>query len=130
MVDEGATAYLECNIDANPTTDTTITWRRRFRNESDGTSTQPIDSDRMRVSVEGIDATTSHGSAQISLKGTLIIYNASLEDSGHTFECVANNGVGDTDTAITTLLVLRQYILNIYPKLFNYSNCLSINHLN
>ena len=121
MVDEGATAYLECNVDANPTTDTTITWRRRIRNESDAISTQPIDSDRMRVSVEGIDTTTSHTQSQLSLKGTLIIYNASLQDSGQSFECVANNGVGANDTAVSTLLVLREFIS------FDFQTCLLYN---
>lgn len=109
MVDEWANAYLECSVDANPTTETTITWRRRYRNESDAVSTQPIDSNRMQVSVEGIDSTTSQTNSQITLKGTLIIFNTSLEDSGQSFECVANNGVGDSDISIATLLVLRMF---------------------
>ena len=111
MVDEWADAYIECYVDANPTPDTTIQWRRRLRNDTDaGVNAQTIDSSRMTTMVESVDTVSSSSQAniQISLKATLVIYNASLEDSGQSFECVANNGVGDTDTAVATLLVLRK----------------------
>jgi hypothetical protein len=106
MVDEGGNAYLECNVDSNPTTDNTITWRRR-RNETDGSST-PIDSLRMRSTVESVDG-NSNGNTEIKLKSTLVIYNATLEDSGASFDCVANNGIGETDTSTAVVLVLREY---------------------
>lgn len=109
MVDEWADAYLECYVNANPSPETTIKWRRRYRNETDtGLNSQAIDSARMTTLVESVDQTSSQANSQITLKGTLVIYNASLEDSGQAFECVANNGVGDTDTALITLLVLRE----------------------
>ena len=108
MVDEFANAYLECSVDANPSTDTTITWRRRFRNESDAIVTQEIDSSRMRATIEIIDTIGITGQSTVTLKGTLAIYNTSLEDSGQQFECLANNGIGESDTSIATLLVLRK----------------------
>ncbi|XP_054154061.1 nephrin-like isoform X2 [Oppia nitens] len=114
MIDEWANAYLECNVDANPSTDTTITWRRRFRNESDAIVTQEIDSSRMRETIETIDTVGISGSGY-TLKGSLAIYNTSLEDSGQQFECVANNGIGDSDTAIATLLVLHKPIIDRSP---------------
>jgi hypothetical protein len=109
LVDEWSNAYLECSVDANPTTDTTIQWRRKVRNESDSSVvSQEIDSMRMRTTVETIDSSGVSGQTGSVLKGTLVIYNTSLEDSGQQFECVANNGVGDGDTAVATLLVLRK----------------------
>lgn len=112
MVDQWADAYIQCYVDANPTPETTIQWRRRMRNESDATTASPLalDSVRMTTLVEAVDTTSSSSQAnsQMTLKATLVIYNASLEDSGQSFECVANNGVGDTDTAVATLLVLRK----------------------
>ncbi|CAG2102853.1 unnamed protein product [Medioppia subpectinata] len=116
MVDEWSNAYLECTVDANPTTDTTITWRRKVRNESDtALITQEIDSMRMRTTVDTIDSSGLSGQTGTVLKGTLVIYNTSLEDSGQQFECVANNGVGDGDTAIATLLVLHKPIIDRSP---------------
>lgn len=110
MVEEWADAYIECYVNANPTPDSTIQWRRRFRNDTDtGVQRPSIDSARMTTLVEMVDtSSSSQAQSEITVKATLVIYNASLEDSGQSFECVANNGVGDSDTAVATLLVLRK----------------------
>ena len=68
----------------------------------------------MRTDVEVFNSEENGASPSsfggVPLKGTLMVLNASLADSGTSFDCLADNGVGKRSKATMTLLVLRKFI--------------------
>ncbi len=132
LVEVGANAHFECLVDANPVNEQVITWKRR---KNDSESSVPSSSsssssydksddseesssssvfNRMRTDVEVFNSEENGASPSsfggVPLKGTLMVLNASLADSGTSFDCLADNGVGKRSKATMTLLVLRKFI--------------------
>ena len=139
LVEVGANAHFECLVDANPVNEQVITWKRR-KNDSESSvpssssfSSSSYDKsddseesssssssvfNRMRTDVEVFNQGEENGGVSSSnfgggvpLKGTLVVLNASLADSGTSFDCLADNGVGKRSKATMTLLVLRKFAL-------------------
>ena len=113
LVEQDSTAHLECFVDSNPVNERVISWVRR-KNETDIVPLNPSsfdeDSfyDRMRSDVEIL---TEDGFASVDgakMKSSLLIMNATLQDSGTSFDCIANNGIGKESKSTLTLLVLRK----------------------
>lgn len=142
LVEVGANAHFECLVDANPVNEQVITWKRR---KNDSESSVPSSSsssssydksddseesssssvfNRMRTDVEVFNSEENGGVSPsnfgggVPLKGTLMVLNASLADSGTSFDCLADNGVGKRSKATMTLLVLRKFALALSFALF------------
>lgn len=81
MVSEGSDADLECRASGNPLTTTTVSWRRAG-----------FDMEERTVQTTGI------GVAYLSVKAI------TRNDTG-SFECVANNGIGEESIERTWLVV-------------------------
>ncbi|XP_064650915.1 nephrin-like isoform X3 [Lineus longissimus] len=79
-VDQGQTAAIDCEAEANPITDDIITWSRPGYNMNK-------------------TLTNTIGGAS-----KLIVYNSSKKDSGK-FRCTANNGIGDSSSFDAELVV-------------------------
>lgn len=130
LVEEGSSAHFECFVDANPVSEQVITWKRR-KNESESVvpsnpSSSSYDDDesssssssvfnRMRTDVEifNTEESTSNGGGNsppdgAKMKGSLVVLNATLADSGTSFDCLAGNGIGKKSKSTMTLLVLRK----------------------
>lgn len=80
MVDAGSNAQLECDVDAKPFSDDTVSWRR-----------SGFDMGRTRQVVK-------------DKRAYLTVYNVSREDQG-SFECVAHNGIGEEAVKKADLVV-------------------------
>lgn len=119
LVEEFSNANLECYVDSNPVNERVVTWQRR-RNETvgpivGGGGIGAVNSDdeesfysRMRTDVEILSSETQPFADGAKLKSSLLLMNATLQDSGTSFDCIANNGVGEVKATLT-LLVLRKY---------------------
>lgn len=107
LADLGRTAYLECQVDANPVTDGMMTWRKRRNITSEEAGDTVGDSNsteaRIRMTVE-------------ENRSFLIIYNVSREDSG-IFDCLASNGIGEAVSGRATLLVKHKPLIDRSPLL-------------
>ena len=115
LVEQDSTAHLECYVDSNPVNERVISWVRR-KNETDILPLNPSSFEddesfynRMRSDVEIF---TEDGGVPLpegaKMKSSLLIMNATLQDSGTSFDCIANNGVGKESKSTLTLLVLRK----------------------
>ena len=82
MVNPGDNAEFACFVNANPIVEDTIKWTR-----------------------EGFDMEARTVSTNVSNAMYLTVKNVSSEDSG-TFDCVANNGIGE-EVKNTTFLLVR-----------------------
>nr|QRF78294.1 Nephrin [Lineus viridis] len=80
-IDQGQTAAINCEVEANPIIENIITWSRPGYDMKKKTLTQ---------TVGGVSK--------------LIVYNSSKEDSGK-FTCTANNGIGDSSSFDAELVV-------------------------
>lgn len=126
MVDEYHNAHLECFIDANPINEHVIQWIRRSNDSDygslvhhhhvpltssfdDSDDIASLSSHRMHSEVELLSEESQPFADGAKLKSSLLIINVTLRDSGSTFECVANNGIGKEVKSAITLLVLRKY---------------------
>lgn len=128
LVEEGSSAHFECFVDANPVNEHVITWKRR-KNDSESivlSSPSSFDEEestvfnRMHTDVEILSSEEASGGGLFAdgakMKGTLVIVNATLADSGTSFDCLADNGVGKRSKSTMTLLVLRKF----------HSSCVSL----
>ncbi|CAN7984404.1 unnamed protein product [Ixodes hexagonus] len=80
IVDAGSHAQLECEVDAKPFDEDTVSWRR-----------QGFDMSRTRQTVK-------------DRRAYLTVQNVSREDSG-AFDCVAHNGIGEEAVKTANLIV-------------------------
>lgn len=118
LVEEFSNANLECYVDSNPVNERVVTWQRRRNDTADivgnGVGGGVADDEesfysRMRSDVEILSSETQPFANGAKLKSSLLLVNATLQDSGTSFDCIANNGVGEAKATLT-LLVLREYI--------------------
>lgn len=116
FIEEFSTATLECYVDANPIPKKVIKWIRR---KNDSESTVPLSSSfdedesayhtaRIRYETEVFEEDSPAYADGIKVKSSLVISNATLQDSGTSFDCIADNGVGKESKSTMTLLVLRK----------------------
>lgn len=156
LVEVGANAHFECLVDANPVNEQVITWKRR---KNDSESSVPSSSssssssydksddseessssssvfNRMRTDVEVFNQGEENGGVfssnfggGVPLKGTLVVLNASLADSGTSFDCLADNGVGKRSKATMTLLVLRKFLFALAFFCFVQSFAIVLFHM-
>ena len=124
LVEEFNNAHLECLVDSNPVNERVVSWLRR----KDETETVPLTSSssssssnsgsfdddesfysRMRSDIEILSDDAQQFSNGPKIKSSLLVMNATLEDSGTSFDCIANNGIGKESKSTITLLVLREY---------------------
>ncbi|KAK8779720.1 hypothetical protein V5799_018940 [Amblyomma americanum] len=84
VIDAGSNAQLECDVDAKPFNDDTVSWRR-----------PGFDMSRTRQMIKGDD-----------MRSVFTVYNVSREDSGP-FDCVANNGIGEEEAVMTANLIVK-----------------------
>lgn len=126
LVEEFQNAHLECFVDSNPVNERVISWQRR-RNETElpavpplstavSSSSSSFDDDdesvynRMRSDVEILSEEAQQFTSGAKVKSSLLILNATLDDSGTSFDCIANNGIGKVIQSTLTLLVLRKFL--------------------
>src|SRR5699024_7456422 len=102
LVEENSNAHLECYVDSNPVSEKVITWKRR-KNESErivplGSSSFEDESssrgERMRPDVEIFTEESGPFADGAKMKSSLVVINATLQDSGTSFDCIADNGIG------------------------------------
>ena len=96
----GEDGVLKCSVDANPITETTLSWHR-----------DSFDLASSRVSVFSRNGTSY-----------LTVHNATRQDSGQ-FQCRADNGVGQA-AATATLLVKRERCCCC-----NFKRCITLNSI-
>lgn len=100
IVDQGTEATLSCTVDGNPLTEDTITWKR-----------DDIKNFEKRTTITYDKNGTSY----------LKVSDVTREDLGN-FQCVADNGVGNTSTRDVMLIVKRkQHFMTKYTlrQLYN-----------
>ena len=129
LVGEGEPAHLECRVDANPLTDSTITWRRHEKGydmESKTKTTRGLPGPGQTIRSTQISGKSATKTVNTQL-GTdtnpdgsnvgvllLTVLNATADDSGP-FWCVAKNGIGNVEVRNATyLLVRRKYFIMFY----------------
>lgn len=121
-------------MDSNPANEHVVSWLRRKNDSNNINSIMPISStssgssisfdddadlssasvyNRMHSEVEILTDDGQHpsqtGEDSVKIKSSLLIINATLQDSGTSFDCIANNGIGKESKSTVTLLVLRMY---------------------
>ena len=119
QVEEYSNAHLECLVNSNPVNERVISWVRR-KNETDQISILNLNPssyeddeffyNRMRSDVEILNEESALFADGAKMKSSLYIMNATLQDSGTSFDCIANNGVGKEAKSTVTLLVLRKFV--------------------
>lgn len=83
IVDAGSNAQLECDVDAKPFNDDTVSWRR-----------------------PGFDMSRTRQMIKDDMRSIFTVYNVSREDSGP-FDCVARNGIGEGEAVKTANLIVK-----------------------
>lgn len=81
IIDAGSNAQLECDVDAKPFNDDTVSWRR-----------------------PGFDMSRTRQMIKDDMRSIFTVYNVSREDSGP-FDCVAHNGIGEEAVKTASLIV-------------------------
>lgn len=81
IVDAGSNAQLECDVDAKPFNDDSVSWRR-----------------------PGFDMSRTRQMIKEDMRSVFTVYNVSREDSGP-FDCVAHNGIGEEAVKTANLIV-------------------------
>lgn len=117
LVEEFSNAHLECYVDSNPVNERVIQWVRR-KNETEIVPINGSEEDdesyynRMRSDLELFNDDNQQQSGHVvddaKMKSSLLIMNATLQDSGTSFDCIADNGIGKAAKSTLTLLVLRK----------------------
>ena len=133
---EGQPAHLECRVDANPLTDSTISWKRLepgYDMKSKTKTTRGLPGSGQSVMSNAMAETSGIKSVNTQLPafdsnvnsdgsniGTLLltVLNATASDSGP-FWCVADNGIGNIEVKNATYLLVRRKFLSYY-FLFNF----------
>ena len=99
-MDEGENAEFLCRVDANPFTESTVTWDLPDRGNYTGGDRFEATGSRVRVDYDGA-----------SMTSRLTIYAVTPGDAGRVI-CKANNSIkgegGNTDQQTTTLVVNRK----------------------
>lgn len=88
IVDQGDEATLSCTADGNPLTDDTITWKRDNMEDFEVRTTVTYD---------------KNGTSYLKIN------DVTREDLGN-FQCVADNGVGNSSTRDVMLIVKRKFL--------------------
>lgn len=83
IVDAGSNAQLECDVDAKPFNDDTVSWRR-----------------------PGFDMSRTRQMIKDDMRSIFTVYNVSREDSGP-FDCIARNGIGEGEAVKTANLIVK-----------------------
>lgn len=116
LIDPGQNAQLECEIDANPFSNSVIGWRRLRTEDDQQELASLIESDeRQRILVENGDLYSKHTDIDLSRfevqfeqnKAILVIHNVTKTDSG-VYLCIANNQIGNPANGTTQLIVKRK----------------------
>lgn len=90
----------------------TISWRRRKSGlidelENGSTTEASNDNGNGGDSLNGGNGKIRQQTSEEN-RSLLVIYNATLDDSGSLFDCVAFNGIGERATATASLVVRRE----------------------
>lgn len=88
IVDQGEEATLSCTADGNPLSDDTITWKREDMEDFD---------------VRTVITYDKNGTSYLKIS------NVAREDLG-SFQCITDNGVGNTSTRDVMLIVKRKFV--------------------
>ena len=130
LVGEGEPAHLECRVDANPLTDSTIAWRRPepgydMKSKTKTTRGLPGPGKSLESRISGKSATktvntqlpglATDSNGEGSNVGALLltVLNATADDSGP-FWCVADNGIGNVEVRNATYLLVRRKFLFMF----------------
>ena len=132
---EGQPAHLECRVDANPLTDSTISWKRLepgYDMKLKTKTTRGLPGSGQSVMSNAMAETSGIKSVNTQLPafdsnvnsdgsniGTLLltVLNSTASDSGP-FWCVADNGIGNIEIKNATYLLVRR-------KFFYHITCYS-----
>ncbi|KAJ6218009.1 hypothetical protein RDWZM_009166, partial [Blomia tropicalis] len=124
LVEEFSNAHLECYVDSNPVNERVIQWVRR-KNETEIVPINGSEEDdesyynRMRSDLELFNDDNQQQSGHVvddaKMKSSLLIMNATLQDSGTSFDCIADNGIGKAAKSTLTLLVLHKPVIDRSP---------------
>ena len=90
-MDQGSTAKLECQADANPVVTDMIRWQREGYEMMDGKVEQTFEEE----------------------KSYLTVYNVTKADSG-SFKCIAQNGIGTANIKVADLVVKCKSFLRLF----------------
>lgn len=136
LIEEYQNAHLECYVDSNPFNEHVIKWFRRRNNSDDqflspssslsssSSSLSSYDDDqepyfnRMHSEIEIFSDDQQQFSDGSRIKSSLLIMNATIHDSGTSFDCIADNGIGKPSKSTTTLLVLRKFFTYLFSFFF------------